>query len=60
MVSKGFVICPKCGRLNLGSYPPCPCKNKENNGDNQRCYQGHSRTKRDVAEQTSAWKVQSV
>lgn len=29
MVSKGFVICPKCGRLNLGSYPPCPCVDKD-------------------------------
>ena len=29
MVSKGFVICPKCGRLNLGSYPPCPCIDKD-------------------------------
>jgi hypothetical protein len=36
MVSKGFVVCPKCGRLNLGSYPPCPCKEKESNGDNPR------------------------
>ena len=29
MVSKGFVVCPKCGRLNLGSYPPCPCVDKD-------------------------------
>jgi hypothetical protein len=37
MVSKGFVVCPKCGRLNLGSYPPCPCKDKESkDGDNPR------------------------
>ena len=24
-----FYTCPKCGKIMLGTYPPCPCNDKE-------------------------------